>query len=141
MGQHNAVTQKKLATAVGVNRSTLRSELRRLREERQIPIANQRDGYYIIQSKQELQDYIGHINQEIESKKKTIEHTIEAYEDFDGEIPEESTQDVQEQTYNCNKCGNETSKADCYWPKDGEHAGTGPYCKGCFGNLIMAGEA
>jgi DNA-binding transcriptional regulator YhcF (GntR family) len=83
VGESNAITQSQLAGATGVNPSTLRSELRRLREERHIPIANQREGYYVIGDREELQDYIGHINREIESKRQTIKHTLAAFEEFD----------------------------------------------------------
>jgi DNA-binding Lrp family transcriptional regulator len=141
VGRENAITQSQLADALGINPSTLRSELRRLREERQIPIGNLRDGYYIIGDREELQEYVGHINSEIESKRRTIEHTVEAFAEFDAKLPEEATQDVQEQTYPCSDCGTDTSKTDCYWLKDGEHAGTGPYCKRCFGTLLTTGEA
>jgi len=106
VGESNAITQQQLSEATGVNTSTLRSELRRLREERRIPIANQRDGYYIIQSKEELQDYIGHINQEIQSKKNTIEHTTEAFAEFDREEAKPEPVDGD-----CEKCGG-TIKGD-----------------------------
>jgi len=106
VGEANAITQQQLSDATGVNTSTLRSELRRLREERRIPIANQRDGYYVIQSKEELQDYIGHINQEIQSKKNTIEHTTEAFAEFDRE---EAQPDAE--NGDCEKCAG-TIKGD-----------------------------
>ena len=98
-GRHNAVTQSKLAEALGLNPSTLRSELRRLREERNIPIGNLRDGYFVIQSKDELHEYVGHINSEIESKRKTIEHTLEAWES-NGDLAESDDADG-----GCEACG------------------------------------
>jgi DNA-binding transcriptional regulator YhcF (GntR family) len=104
VGEHNAITQSQLADATGINPSTLRSELRRLREERQIPIANQRNGYYVIASEDEKRDYIAHINQEIESKKRTIEHTLEACEGFD---PDEVRVAGPEPTEPCDECGTE----------------------------------
>jgi len=100
VGESNAITQQQLADATGTNPSTLRSELRRLREERRIPIANQRQGYYVIGDRDELQAFIGHINEEIESKKRTIEHTLEAFEEFDGddELPDDTEG-------GCERCG------------------------------------
>jgi len=122
VGENNAVTQKQLSKATGVNPSTLRSELRRLREERQIPIANQRQGYYIIRDREELQDYVGHINEEIQSKRRTIEHTLDAFEDFDpGDVDvsdptENDNPEVVEQTYPCAECGEEIPRDDVmYW--------------------------
>lgn len=80
-GKGNGITQSKLSDALGMKTSTLRSEIRRLREQRELPIGNKGDGYYVIQSEEELQDYIGYINGEIESRKRTIEHTLEAFEE------------------------------------------------------------
>jgi len=122
-----------------MNTSTLRSELRRLREERNIPIGNLRDGYFLIQDKEELQDYIGHINSEIESKKNTIEHTLEAFESFDGEISADSGDsepEVQEQTYTCVKCGNTMPRQETRWPKQGEYEDQ-TVCRFCMGELII----
>jgi len=111
VGEHNAITQSQLADATGINPSTLRSELRRLREERNIPIANQRQGYYVIADREEFEDYIGHINEEIASKKRTIEYTKEAYETFD---PDEVdfTPRPEEPTTPCDECGTEVPEDD-----------------------------
>lgn len=108
VGRDNAITQSQLAGALGMNPSTLRSELRRLREERGIPIGNMRDGYYVIGNREELQDYVGHINKEIQSKKQTIEHTLEAFEDFsrDEALPGASAGA-------CERCGG-TIKGDAF---------------------------
>jgi len=105
----NAITQSQLADATGINPSTLRSELRRLREERNIPIANQRQGYYVIADREELKDYIGHINEEIDSKKRTIEHTLEAYETFDRDDVDIQPR-PQDPSAECAECG--TALAD-----------------------------
>jgi len=132
VGEQNAVTQKQLATATGLNPSTLRSELRRLREERNIPIANLRNGYFVIQEKEELSEYIGHINSEIQAKRDTIEHTLEAWDDFDqSEIKVEPESEVVEQTYPCVECGTETPKSDVYYPENE------PMCKTCHGKQLM----
>jgi len=111
VGEHNAITQSQLADATGINPSTLRSELRRLREERNIPIANQRQGYYVIADRAELEDYIGHINEEIASKKRTIEHTLEAYETFDADDVDINPR-PQEPTTACEECGTEVPDDD-----------------------------
>jgi len=142
VGSHNAITQAQLAEATGINTSTLRSELRRLREERNIPIANQRDGYYVISDRSELQDYVAHINQEIQSKKDTIEHTLEAFESFDtaGAIDVNPEPDVVTPTYECAKCDTEVAKSDVKHPKDGEFNGQ-PLCPKCYGGLVMDGQA
>lgn len=140
VGRHNAITQSQLSDALGMNPSTLRSELRRLREERNIPIANQRNGYYIIQGNGELQDFIGHINEEIASKKQTIEHTLEAFEEFDGDVNIEPEQEVREQTYSCAKCGTDVPRSEGKWPKDGKFEGE-VLCKRDYGKLVMQGEA
>jgi biotin operon repressor len=143
VGESNAITQAQLADALGMNKSTLRSELRRLREERQIPIANMRNGYYLIRDKEELQEFVGHINSEIESKKQTIKHTTEAFAEFDHEsmeLPEQEPQEPVEPTYDCAKCEGEVPKSDAKWPK------SGPYedmvvCPHCYGGLVMEGQA
>jgi len=93
-GEANAITQNQLAEALDMNKSTLRSEIRRLREQRELPIGNKGNGYYVIQDKEELQDYVGYINGEIESRKRTIEHTLEA---FESDPPEPET--------TCERCG------------------------------------
>lgn len=126
VGRQNAVTQSQLAAALNENPSTLRSELRRLREERGIPIGNMRDGYYVIADREELQEYVGHINSEIESKKRTIKHTLDAFEEFDrdGELGEDD--DIE----TCERCGARIDGdpyewfsveicADCYDEKPG----------------------
>jgi len=121
-GEGNSITQAQLSDATGVNTSTLRSEIRRLREERNIPIANKRNGYYIIESEQELQDFVAHKNQEIESKRQTIEDTLEAWSGFEpDEIEiqdptEDDNPEVVEQTYPCAECGTELPRDDVmYW--------------------------
>jgi len=144
-GPENAITQGKLANRLEMNTSTLRSELRRLREERNIPIANQRNGYYILEDKEELRDYISHINQEIESKRKTIEHTLEAFEDFDGEIPsgnEEPDPEPQEPGYQCQfeDCGKTVPKSEVKYARSGEYEDQ-PLCKRHFGSLVIEGNA
>ncbi len=143
VGEQHAITQSKLAEATGTNPSTLRSELRRLREERQIPIANLRDGYFVIKDKDELSEFVGHVNSEIQSKRNTIEHTLEAFESFDREnmeIEQEPEQEAVEPTYDCAKCESEVPKSKAKWPK------SGPYedqvvCSHCFGGLVMEGQA
>jgi hypothetical protein len=136
-GQHNAITQSKLAKKMDMNTSTLRSELRRLREERNIPIGNMRDGYFLIQDREELQDFVGHVNSEIQSKKNTIEHTLEAFESFDGDVSDvEDTAETIGKTYDCAKCGSDIPKADRRYPKQGEYEDK-PVCKPCMGNLLM----
>lgn len=111
VGKENAITQSQLADATGINPSTLRSELRRLREERNIPIANQRQGYYVIASEEEKRDYIAHINREIESKKRTIEHTLEACDGFDPDDVDIYPR-PQEPTTACEECGTEVPEGD-----------------------------
>lgn len=136
-GKHNAITQAKLAKKMDMNTSTLRSELRRLREERNIPIGNLRDGYFIIQDEEELQDYIGHVNGEIQSKKNTIEHTLEAFKSFDGDVSaiEDST-DPKEPEYTCAKCGGNVRKSNRKYPKQGQYEDN-VLCKSCFGKGLM----
>lgn len=138
VGQNNAVTQNQLAEATNLNTSTLRSELRRLREERNIPIANLRDGYFIVATKSELQEYIGHINEEIQSKKNTIEHTLDAWEEFDQEnIEVDPESEVVENTYNCQMdgCNREMSRDRTKWPKQGDYENQ-PLCFFCYGDLL-----
>lgn len=148
VGESNAVTQKELATATGVNTSTLRSEIRRLREERNIPIGNLRDGYYIIGDREELQNFIGHKNEEIQSKRKTIEDTLEAFEEFDPDDvavdpkpePEDDEPEVKEKSYPCAKCGDDVPRSESKWPKDGPYEDE-VVCKSCYGGLVRAGQA
>jgi len=118
VGRENAVTQSQLADALGINPSTLRSELRRLREERQIPIGNLRDGYYIIGDREELQEYVGHINSEIKSKRRTIEHTLEAFEAFDLNQQSGGGDDdmlVNDDSTGCEKCGDPITGDPWLW--------------------------
>jgi len=136
VGQSNAVTQAQLAEATDLNPSTLRSELRRLREERNIPIANLRDGYFVVSDKTELQEYIGHINEEIQSKKNTIEHTLEAWQEFDQDnIDVDPEPEVVENTYECRKCDREMARDRTRWPKQGAYENK-PLCLFCYGNLL-----
>lgn len=109
IGEGNAITQTQLSGALGLNPSTLRSELRRLREEQNIPIANERDGYYVISNREELQSFVGHINSEIESKKKTIEYTLEAYEEFD------RNDHIETKSGGCERCGGTISGDPFLW--------------------------
>lgn len=132
VGKHNGITQSKLANALDMNTSSLRSELRRLREEQNIPIGNLRSGYFVIQDKDELSEYVAHINGEIQSKRDTIEYTLEAWEGFDQEeIEVEPESEVIEQTYPCSECGEETPKSEVYYPDDE------PMCKTCHGKQLM----
>jgi transcriptional regulator with XRE-family HTH domain len=143
VGESNSITQAQLAEATGINTSTLRSELRRIREERNIPLANQRNGYYVIGDREELQEYIGHINSEIESKRNTIEHTVEAFSEFDTdeiEINGNEDQEPQEKTYPCEQCGRDVPRSKVKYPKGGEMDGK-PLCSTHFGRLVMDGEA
>jgi len=147
VGESNAVTQAQLAENTGLNTSTLRSELRRLREERQIPIANLRDGYFIIADREELSDFVGHINSEIESKRNTIEHTLKAFEEFDGDVTVEiddsdDDPEIQEQTYRCSvdDCDREIPRSNTYWPKSGEYEDQ-TVCTRCYGSLVIDGQA
>jgi len=135
-GRHNAVTQKQLADATNTNPSTLRSELRRLREERNIPIANLRDGYFVVNSNDELQEWIGHLNQEIESKRNTIEHTLEAWDEFDGTVEENPDPEIMEPTFECHNCNGDMTKSDRRYPEDMDN----PLCKQCFGEFLMNGK-
>lgn len=134
-GKHNAITQQQLADATGVTPSTLRSELRRLREERGIPIGNLRDGYFIIQSKAELQEYIGHINREIDSKRQTIKHTTEAWESFDGDTTPDT--DEEAPTVECDNCGDSVTQAERRYPEGHDD----PVCKSCYGQFLMGGKS
>lgn len=148
VGESNAVTQKQLSKATGVNTSTLRSEIRRLREERNIPIGNLRDGYYVIADKAELSNFIGHKNEEIQSKRKTIEDTLEAFEEFDADnVDVEPTDDsdepdIQEKTYHCQyeDCGKEVPRSEVKYPKDGPYEGQ-PLCNPHYGSLVIDGQA
>jgi len=141
-GKHNAITQSKLAKTIEMNPSTLRSEMRRLREERNIPIGNIRSGYYIIATKDELQEFVAHKNKEIESNKKTIEDTLEAFDEFDGEIDTQddgSDSEVEEPTYECSKCGTDMTRDDTRWPKSGKYEDQ-TVCARCYGSLLMEGS-
>jgi formylmethanofuran dehydrogenase subunit E len=139
VGADNGITQAQLKDALGMGKSTLRSEIRRLREERQIPIANQRDGYYIIQDRDELQDYIAHINSEIESKRQTIEHTTDAFAGFDPSDVDVSPpdDDPQEATTTCHNCGETVPKSDWRYPADHDD----PCCRQCYGQWLMNGKS
>jgi len=142
VGKGNGITQSQLADAVGENTSTVRSELRRLREERQIPIANQRDGYYIIDSKDELQDFIAHINGEIQSKRNTIEHTLTAFNEFDADdvdVSDDDTEDdePQEPTYECHNCGRQIAQSDRRYAEGHDK----PCCPSCHGSFLMNGKS
>lgn len=125
VGEKNGITQNQLSEATGINTSTLRSILRRLREERNIPIGNIRNGYYIIEDREELQEFIAHKNREIESNRQTIEDTLTAFEDFDADDvdvsdpTEDENPEVIEQTYPCAECGEEIPRDDVmYWESD-----------------------
>jgi hypothetical protein len=143
VGSDNGISASKLADAVGENTSTVRSEIRRLREQRQIPIGNLRAGYFLIDSKDDLSAFVGHINSEIQSKRATLKHTHEAWETYDGDLETDSSDDTPEvvkQTYECAKCGTSVPRDSAKWPKDG------PYkeqvlCKRDYGDLVIEGQA
>lgn len=138
-GQRNAITQGKLAKKMDMDVSTLRSELRRLREERDIPIGNLRDGYFVIQSKDELEDQISHINREIQSKRERIEDTLEAFEQFDGEnidVEGETDSEPKQPTYECAKCDSEVPREHARHPRQGEYEDQ-VLCKSCYGRVLM----
>ena len=139
VGRHNAITQSQLSDALGMNTSTLRSELRRLREERNIPIGNLRDGYYIISTKEELQEFVGHKNKEIQSKRRTIEYTLEAYEQNADRIASDGGQQIIEETYTCAICESDVSKNKARWPKGGKYDGE-VLCMSDYGRLVMEGQ-
>lgn len=137
-GESNSITQEQLANATGVNTSTLRSEIRRLREERNIPIANKRNGYYVIQSEEELQDFIGHKNEEIQSKRQTIEDTLQAWDGFHPEeIEVEPEGETVEPTYECDNCEDEITQEERRYPENHEK----PVCPGCYGKFLMNGKS
>jgi hypothetical protein len=117
VGRENAVTQKKLAKSLDINESTLRSELRRLREQRDLPIGNLRDGYFVIGDREELSAFVGHINKEIESKRRTIEHTLAAFDnaDFTQQTGGESSDTLVTDGPACEKCGGPIDGDPCYW--------------------------
>jgi biotin operon repressor len=143
VGESNAITQAQLADALGMNTSTLRSEIRRLREQKELPIANKRNGYYVIRDKEELQDYVAHINSEIESKRQTLDYTTTAFAEFDHdnmELPEQESQEPAEPTYDCAKCGGDVPKSDAKWPKSGPYEDQ-TVCHSCYGALVMEGQA
>jgi len=143
-GQGNGISANNLADAVNENTSTVRSEIRRLREQRNIPIGNLRNGYFLIVSEDGFRDYIGHINDEIQSKRDTIEHTKEAWESYDGDLEADSddddTPDVREPTYECAKCGKDVARDDARWPKDGEYEDH-VLCMRHYGELVVKGQA
>jgi formylmethanofuran dehydrogenase subunit E len=137
-GEHNSITQAQLSEATGINTSTLRSEISRLREERNIPIANKRNGYYIINSKAELEDFVAHKNQEIESKRKTIEDTLEAFNSFDPEsIKVEPESNTVEQTYECFNCEDTMPESEKRYAEGHDE----PCCKSCYGGFLMNGQS
>lgn len=137
VGRENAVTQQQLAEATGVNPSTLRSELRRLREQRGIPIGNLRDGYYVISDREELQAFVGYLNKEIDSKKRTIEHTLEAFEAFDREALADGGVEAAVPTYECRDCGAAVARDEAKYPKSMD--ADGPLCDRCYGRLLTNG--
>jgi len=106
VGKENAITQSQLKDALDMRESTLRSEISRIREEREIPLANLRDGYYVVADREELQEYVAHINGIIDSKRKTIADTKEAFETFDSDDVD-ITPRPQEPTEACDECGTE----------------------------------
>jgi len=142
VGQEHGISAAKLADAVGENTSTVRSEIRRLREQRQIPIGNLRDGYFLIDTKADLSTFVAHVNSEIESKRATIQHTHEAWESYDGELSTDGddSPDVVEQTYECAKCGTSVPRSSAKWPKDGPYEDQ-VLCKRDYGSLVMDGQA
>jgi len=145
VGHSNAITQSQLLEATGVQSdSTLRTIIEELRDERNIPICNYRDGkgYFVAANEEEFRQQIGKLNKRKQTTVRRIESIRDAWNAYDpDDIEIEPETEVQEQTYPCSDCGNVTPKSNCYWPKDGEHAGTGPYCQSCFGELVIAGEA
>lgn len=137
VGRENSITQTQLSDALGMNKSTLRSELRNLRQDEGIPIGNLRNGYFVIGDEEEFREYIGHINKEIKSKKQTIEATTSAYQEFD---PPENPEDMLSVTYECSKCEESVTKENKRYPHKGDYKGE-LVCKSCLGKLIMKGKA
>jgi biotin operon repressor len=137
VGADNGITQNQLAEALGMGTSTLRSEIRNLRHKEGIPIGNLRNGYFVIQDKDELEEYIGHINREINSKRETIEATASAFGDFE---PPEKAEEIMTVEHTCCKCERTVPQDQTKYPKQGPYEGQ-QVCNSCFGQLVTQGEA
>jgi len=110
VGHSNAVTENQLAEALDMNKSTLRSEIERLRDSQDIPIQNFRDGngYFLPCSEQEFRDQIARWNKKKQEVVRRIETHKEAWERWD-----ESGVDIPEG--DCAKCGGEIQGDPWLW--------------------------
>jgi len=80
VGRDNAVTGSELASFVPIKPTTVRDCIAELRDDPDgPPIGNCSDGYYIINSREELERHVGAVNDEIQTKRERLEATIKAY--------------------------------------------------------------
>lgn len=81
VGRENAVHGSELASFVPIKATTVRDCIADLRDDPDgPPIANCADGYYIIDTREEFEQYVGAVNAEIQTKRDRLEATIEAYQ-------------------------------------------------------------
>jgi len=144
VGRDNSITQAQLSDALGISASKVRDEIAALRERETLPIGNiGKSGYFIIDTKDELSDYIAQQNREIQTRRERIEHVHSAFADFDGEVATDEpdgSQEVQEPTYECRYCGKDVAKSDVRRPKAGEWDGK-VLCKNDYGRWLMNGKS
>lgn len=137
VGHHNATTESRLSDMLALNESTLRSEIARLRDQRNVPIQNFRDGegYFIPAGEEEFREQVGKWNEEIQEKRRRIENHLEAWDEWDEDVEVDGGSEILELEYDCNGCDGRVAKSDAKYPKDGN--AEGPLCPQCFGNHLM----
>lgn len=80
VGRANAITGAALSRCVPLKATTVRDIIADLRDDPAgPPIGNCADGYYIIDSRGELDDYVQSVREEIRTKEQRLEATVQAY--------------------------------------------------------------
>lgn len=81
VGRDNAIHGSELARFVPIKETTVRDCIAELRDDPDgPPIGNSADGYFIIDSRDELEHYVGSVNAEIQTKRDRLEATIHAFD-------------------------------------------------------------
>jgi biotin operon repressor len=79
-GRENAVSGSELAGRVSLKATTVRDLIADLRDDPEGPaIANCTSGYYVITTREELEEWVASVNEEIQTKRERIAANVESF--------------------------------------------------------------
>lgn len=80
VGRENATSGKALADRVPIAATTVRDIIAELRDDPQgPPIGQCADGYYVIQSRDELDEWVASVKEEIATKRERLQANVQSY--------------------------------------------------------------